>query len=238
MSVLQLAGGQTRWRGRLTGTSAGRMIQPETRAAAAVGVATGKAVRRTLGLLVMLVAILVVPPMARPAAAWHAWPHGRGAWIGPSWGLATVAPYPAALPYGSRFYYPPGSPLSYDEPSSGTTYCLSRPTGLYYVCGYSLTARETAEPAYWMPPPGALLLGEQRLPAPSGVLIFQLPQGAEAAVDGVPVGLSGGLGVTSVTPGQHRILVRAAGTETERTLAVNPHAIFTVTPTGIVPTAP
>ena len=194
--------------------------------------------RRYVGLLVMLGAILVVLALPRPAAAWHGRPHGPGAWIGPSWGLAPVAPYPAALPYGSRFYYPPGAPLSYDEPSSGTTYCLSGPTGLYYVCGYSLTTRETAEPAYWMPPAGALFLGEQRLPAPSGVLIFQLPKDAEAAVDGVPVGLSAGLGVTSVTPGQHRILVRASGADTERTVAVSPHAIFTVTPTGIVPTAP
>jgi hypothetical protein len=57
-------------------------------------------------------------------------------------------------------------------------------------------------------------------------------------VDGVPVGLSQGLGITSVTPGQHRVVVRASGTETERTVAVSPHAIFTVTPTAIVPTAP
>jgi len=183
-------------------------------------------------------AILVLLALPRPAAAWHAWPHGPGAWIGLSWGLAPVAPYPAALPYGSRFYYPPGVPLSYYEPSSGTTYCLSQPTGMYYVCGYSLTARETAALAYRMPPAGGPPLGEQGLPAPSGVLIFRLPRDGEAAVDGVPVGLSQGLGITSVTPGQHRVVVRASGTETERTVAVSPHAIFTVTPTGIVPTAP
>ena len=70
------------------------------------------------------------------------------------------------------------------------------------------------------------------------MLIFQLQQNAEAAVDGVPVGLSQGLGVTSVMPGMHRIIVRAPGAETEHTVTVGPHAIFTVTPIGVVPTAP
>jgi hypothetical protein len=200
--------------------------------------AFGIAVRRHSNLLVMLGAILAVLALPRPAAAWDGCPFGPGAWIGLPWGLAPVAPYPAALPYGSRFYYAPGVPLSYYEPSSGTTYCLSKPTGFYYVCGYSLTARDTAEPAYRMPPAGAPPLGEQGLPAPSGVLIFRLPQDAEAAVDGAPVGLSGGLGVTSVTPGHHRVVVRASGTETEHTVTVSPHSIFTVTPTVIVPTAP
>jgi hypothetical protein len=70
------------------------------------------------------------------------------------------------------------------------------------------------------------------------VLIFRLQQDAEAAVDDVPVGLSEGLGITSVIPGRHRVVVRASGAQTEHTVTVNPHAIFTVTPTAIIPTAP
>jgi hypothetical protein len=68
--------------------------------------------------------------------------------------------------------------------------------------------------------------------------VFRLPQDAEAAVDGVPVGLSGGLGILSVPKGRYRVVVRVSGAETEQDVTVNPHAIFIVTPTAIVPTAP
>jgi len=75
------------------------------------------------------------------AATWPSqWPRGDSAR-----GLEARCPggWPRwfrCLPHGSRFYYPPGVPLSYDEPASGTTYCLSRLAGVYYVCGYSATA--------------------------------------------------------------------------------------------------
>ena len=195
----------------------------------------GKAVRRYVGFLVILRAFLVVLAWPQPAAAWRFDP---GPWTVMLWSPVLVAHFPAPLPYGSRFYYPPGVPFSYDEPASGTTYCLSRPIGVYYVCGYSVTTREPAQPPSWMPVPVAPWLAEQGLPVPSGVLIFRLPQDAEATVDGDPVGLSGGFGVTSVTPGRHQVVVRVSGAESGPTVAVSPHSIFTVTPTAIMPTAP
>jgi hypothetical protein len=161
-----------------------------------------------------------------------AWPAEAGHWafVGPGgWGK---------LPYGSRFYYPPGYPLSFFSPGDWSTYCLSQPTGFYYVCGYSQPAADVAElPSRPFPPSGAFR-EEQTLPPASGVLLFQLPQDAEAAVDGVPVGLSGGLGIISVPKGPHRVVVRVSGAEAEYAVTVNPHGIYTVTPTAIVPTAP
>jgi hypothetical protein len=195
-------------------------------------------VLRHSNLLVTLGALFAVLVLLRPAAAWDRRPLGPHAWIGMPWGPSPPAFFSAPFPYGSRFYYPPGIPLTYSEPGSGTTYCFSRPTGVYYVCGYSPDTRGTAEPAYRMIPAGVPPLGEQGPPAPSGVLIFRLQQDAEAVVDGVPVGLSAGLGITSVIPGTHRVVVRASGAETEHTVTVSPHAIFTVTPTAIVPTGP
>jgi hypothetical protein len=146
--------------------------------------------------------------------------------------------FPTTLPYGSRFYYPPGVPLTYYEPGTGTTYCLSHSTGFYYVCGYSRPAPDAGEPAYRMPPAAGPRPGDQGLPPPPGVLLFRLPQDAEAEVDGAPVGLSAGLGIISVTPGSHRVVLRVSGTETEHMITVSPHNILTVTPSAIVPTAP
>ncbi len=193
--------------------------------------------RRHASLLVILGVIFAVLVSPWPAAAWNGWPFGPPAWAGMSWGPGPVSYFPYALPYGSRFYYPPGYPLSYNAPGSGETYCLSRQIGFYYVCGYSPPVREAAEFAYRMPPGPVPPLGEG-LPPSSGVLLFRLPQDAEAEVDGAPVGLSGGLGITSVPPGRHRVVLRVAGAETEHTVVVNPHAIFTVTPTAIIPAAP
>jgi len=195
-------------------------------------------VRRLVSLLVTLGIVLTAVAWPQPAAAWRRWPVGPGAWAGPPWGPAPVARFPVPLPYGTRFYYPTGVPLSYDDPESGTTYCLSRPAGFYYVCGYSRPAREPVEPASFMPPGTVPLRGEQGLPPPSGVLLFKLPQDAEATVNGVPVGLSAGLGIAAVPPGRYRVVVRASGTETEHTITVNPHAILTVTPTAVVPAEP
>jgi len=154
------------------------------------------------------------------------------------WAPAPVGVFPGPLPYGSRFYYPPGIPLSYYEAESGTTYCLSRPSGFYYVCGYSGTPRELIEPVSYMPPGVVPPRGEPGLPPASGVLLFKLPQDAEVTVNGVPVGLSAGLGVAAVPPGGYRVIVRASGTEIAHTIIVNPHAILTVTPTSVVPAEP
>jgi hypothetical protein len=117
------------------------------------------------------------------------------------------------------------------------TYCLSAPSGLYYLCGYSRPTDEGLGSTSVLPPPPPFAQ-EQPLAAPSGVLLFRLPQDGEAEVDGVPVGLSGGLGVTAVAPGRHQILVRASGSETEQSVTVRPHAILMVTPGAIVPTDP
>jgi len=193
---------------------------------------------RPVTLLVVLGVIMSVVAWSRPALAWHKWPSAPGTWAGPPWGPYHVAPFPAALPYGSRFYYPPGMPLSYYESGSGTMYCLSRPTGFYYVCGYSRPAPEPIGLPSYMPPAAVPPPGEPGLPPPSGVLLFRLPQDADATLDGVPVDLSGGLGIAAVTPGRHRVIVRSSGKETEHEVTVNPRAIFTVTPTAIVPTAP
>jgi len=203
-----------------------------------VGQSFGSARPRRANFLAAIGAVLLALAMITPAAAWDGRPFGLHGWMGIPWGASQAVIFPAPLPYGSRFYYPPGIPLSYYEPSAGTTYCLSRPTGVYYVCGYSPNAREMGEPSYRTYPPAPPSLGEQGLPAPSGVLIFRLQPEAEAAVDGVPVGLSAGLGITSVKPGMHRIVMRASGGESEHTVTVSPHAIFTVTPTAVIPNSP
>ena len=185
-----------------------------------------------LGILV----VLMVCPQPSVARDWRG--VRPGGWGRASWALAPPAYFfPASPPYSSRFYYPPGTPLSYDDTVTGMTYCLSPRSGIYYMCGYARPTGEAIESTR-IPPPPPYFPGEQGLPAPSGVLLFRLPQDGEAKVDGVPVGLSGGLGVTSVPPGRHQVLVRASGSETEHTVTVRPHAIFMVTPTAIVPTEP
>jgi hypothetical protein len=200
--------------------------------------ASGDAVRKFETLLVTLGAVMAILALPRAVDAWHGWPYAPGAWAGPYGGPAPVAAFPSALPFGSRFYYPPGIPLTYSEPASGTMYCFSQPYGFYYVCGYSPPTRDVAEIVYRMPPGAALPPREQGLPPPSGVLLFRLPRGAEAEVDGYPVGLSGGLGITSVSPGRHRVVVRISGAETEHAVMVNPHSILTVTPAAIIPNGP
>jgi hypothetical protein len=68
--------------------------------------------------------------------------------------------------------------------------------------------------------------------------MFRLPQGAQATINDVPIGLNEGFGVQALRPGTHRIVLRVAGKETTHTLNVASHAIFTVTPAGIVATEP
>lgn len=179
---------------------------------------------------------------ARPAAAWQ---HGRvfvrsGSYFGYPWAPPQWAPTPGARPLpGYRFAYPPGTPLAYSDPSSGTTYCLSQPTGYYYECGYSPSAPSYPIGSF---PPMPPMLGppsaDQTASPASGVLIFRLPQGSEVAVDSVPIGLSDGLGILSVTPGRHQVVLRVAGKDTEHTVSVGTHKILTITPTSIVATEP
>lgn len=188
-----------------------------------------------LGLAVALGALAA----AVPAEAWHRWGHHPQVVIGPGWAPSPFAVFPAVLPVpGYRQFHPPGLPLSYQDPSSGATYCFSPTTGFYFVCGYSGPIWEYAEHAA---PPGLgdpLPPGEGVPAPPSGVLMFRLPEGAEASVDAEPVGLNGGLGAAAVSPGRHRVVLRIAGRETAETVAVTSHAILTITPVGISPAGP
>ena len=174
---------------------------------------------------------------ARPAEGWHGWAHHRHVWVRPPWAPAPFAFFPAALSVpGHRLFHPPGLPLSYQDASSGATYCLSPTTGFYFVCGYSHPAREYAERAGPPGPAGLPPAGEEMPPPLSAVLLFRLPAGAEAAVDGEPVGLSAGLGVAAVAPGRHRVVLRIEGREADQIIVVASRAILTVTASGITPT--
>lgn len=176
---------------------------------------------------------------ASRAEAWQAWAHHPHHWMGPRAAPAALTFFPAAPPVpGYRLFYPPGLPLSYQDPSSEATYCFSPATGFYFVCGYSRPAREYADHAAPLPPGGLPPAGEETPPQASGMLLFRLPAGAEASVDGEPVGLSAGLGAAAVAPGRHRVLLRMAGRETAETVAVASRAILTVTPGGIAPAGP
>lgn len=170
---------------------------------------------------------------AAPAGAWTWWPYGPY----PGWPSAPVTAFPVGKAF--RLYYPPGYPLSVQDNSTGTTYCLSRGTGYYYVCAYSAPLGGSASPpdAPWSAPATPFAWDEPP-PAPSGVLFFRLPAGAEAFIDGEPVGLSAGEGIAAVPPGVHRLAVRAAGLHLQRTVTVAPRAILTVTPAGISPGEP
>ncbi len=111
--------------------------------------------------------------------------------------------------------------------------------GFYFPCGYSASAPyAVGPPPPPMPSAVPFPLGDQTAPYASGLLLFKLPADAEAAVDGVPIGLSDGLGIHAVTPGRHRVVLRVSGKENEHTVTVTPHRIFTVTPTTILPTEP
>jgi hypothetical protein len=189
-------------------------------------------------MLVMVVCGFVLVSW-QPAGAWRYGPYfGPRPYIG-QWNSFPWAAVPS-LPYGPRAPLPPGSPYSYRDPGDGATYCLSERTGLYFVCGVSSAPTSPypypVEPASVMPPPPNY--GFQPPSPPSGMVLFRLPPGTDVAVDGVPIGLTEGVGGTSVSPGQHQIRLETAGQKTDYILLVKPHNIFTVTPTAIIPTEP
>jgi CRISPR/Cas system-associated exonuclease Cas4 (RecB family) len=68
--------------------------------------------------------------------------------------------------------------------------------------------------------------------------MFRLPQDAQVSVNGVPVGLSDGIGIQAVRPGPHQIILNVAGKETTHRVNVASHAIFTITIAGVVATEP
>ena len=209
--------------------------------AEAVGRGATYSLRRSVILCVTLGVALAVLASPQPASAWR---HGRafvgpGAYVGSAWASSSFAVFPGVRPLpGYRFAFPPGAPLSYSDPSSGTTYCLSQPTGFYYECGYSPASSYPVGPVPPMPPGFAPSPAEYPPPQASGVLLFRLPEGAEAAVDDVPIHLSEGSAITAVAPGRHRVVLRVSGKDTEHTVSVGPHRILTVTPTSIVATEP
>lgn len=195
---------------------------------------------RRAGIVLLIFGVAVgLLAAGRPAGAWHGWAHHRHGLTTPRWVPAPFAFFPAALPVsGYRLFHPPGLPLSFQEPSTGTLYCFSQATGFYFVCGYSAPARDAAELPSRPPPRAFPPTGDEAPPAPSGVLLFRLPGHAEASVDGEPVELSRGVGAIAVAPGRHRLVIRVAGRETERTLTIASRAILTITPTAIGPAEP
>jgi hypothetical protein len=86
----------------------------------------GAAAALRLSLAALAVGLALAAP---PAAAWTWWPSGPSpAWRWPS---DPVTAFPVGQAF--RLYYPPGYPLSVLDGATGTTYCLSRNTGYYYV---------------------------------------------------------------------------------------------------------
>jgi hypothetical protein len=75
-------------------------------------------------------------------------------------------------------------------------------------------------------------------PAAPGVLLFRLPQDARATVNGVPIGLSAGLGIQSLPPGQYEVTLQVSGSLTEYAVTLRSHKILTVTTGGVVASEP
>lgn len=196
---------------------------------------------RTLARAVLPVtfaAAVGVLAMPGPVGAW---------WRGPGYYPPVTAGYaggPAPwvlFPYqrthpSYRYSVPPGVPLSYDDPASGTTYCWSQTSGFYFACAYAAPPAVAVPPM--PPPPNVAAPSEAAAVAASGVLLFRLPRDAQAAIDGVPIGLSDGIGIHSLAPGSHRVVLQISGKEVAHTVHVRSRGIFTVTPAGIVATEP
>ena len=216
----------------------GRSLSLTQRAAICRMVCSGRRGVILLTTLAMVFAVLACP---QPASAWrYRGAFNPGTYVVYPWNPAPWGLFPGErLPIAPRYSLPPGAPLSYsDPPGSGTTYCWSQSTGFYYVCGYSPSAPSPVGSISPMPLGFAPPLGDQTVRPASGVFLFKLPQDAEATVDGVPIGLSEGLGITAVAPGRHRVILQLSGKEIEHTVNVGPHGIFTITPSSIVPTEP
>ena len=201
----------------------------------------GRPIPRALGrvvLLVSFVSALGVFAWSGLADAWwrgHAfYPAVGGRYAG---GPAPWVVFPYQRPYPEyRYSVPPGVPLSYDDPASGTTYCWSQTSGFYFACAYAPPVGVAVSPI--PPPPGVSAPGEPTAAPASGVLLFRLPRDAQASIDGVPIGLSDGVGIHSLAPGPHRVVLHVSGKESAHTVTVRSHRIFTVTPAGIVSTEP
>jgi hypothetical protein len=218
--------------------------QPGTKALRSIPDAVdGRMARRALRHAVPLAALaLMLAVVAAPQPA-NAWRHGRtfgpGIGGGYAWGPAPWVLFPFQRPRPDyRYSTPSGVPLSYDDPESGTTYCWSQTTGFYFVCAYAPPPAVSARPVLPIPSGAAPSRGDWTAPPASGVLLFRLPQGAQATINGVPVGLSDGLGIHALPPGTHQVVLHVSGKETKHTVNVRSHKIFTVTPTGIVATEP
>jgi len=198
-----------------------------------------RALRHTM-LLLGITAVLVVYASPRPATAW--WQgnvSNRGFAGGYAWGPGPWVLFPSQRPRPDyRYSVPPGAPLSYDDPVSGTTFCWSQTTGFYFTCGYASPVAVGSGPAPPPPPGIPTSRADSTVPPASGVLLFRLPQGAQATIDGVPIGLSDGLGIHALAPGSHQVVLHVSGKETAHTVNVRSHKVFTVTPAGIVATEP
>jgi hypothetical protein len=201
----------------------------------------GRTIARALGRAALLLGFalaLTTFAVPEPAGAW--WPgHAYHPAYAGGYGGA-VAPWvlsPYQRPRADyRYSVPPGAPLSYDDPGSGVTYCLSQTTGFYFVCAYAPPVGVAMAPI--PPPPGSIPPGEATAAPASGVLLFRLPQDARVAIDGVPIGLSEGVGIHSLSPGPHRVVLHVSGKETAHTVTVRSHRVFMVTTAGIVATEP
>jgi hypothetical protein len=194
----------------------------------------GRELKRAM-LLVGLVSTLgVCAPVRQADGWWYGRTYSPGHPAGYAWRPAPWVLFPFQRPRPDyRYSTPPGAPLSYDDPASGTTYCLSQTTGFYFACAYTPPPVLSARPLPPPPPPGDAATS----PA-SGVLMFHLPQGARASINGVPVGLSDGFGVHAVRPGTYNVVLHIAERETAHTVHVLSRRIFTVTPAGVVATEP
>jgi hypothetical protein len=196
-------------------------------------------VRRAVILLATLAVMCALLTSPQPATAWR---QGRVLGLhggGYPWGATPWVVFPFQRPFRDyRYSMPPGAPLSYDDPGTGTTYCWSQYTGVYYVCAY---APSPPLPIGLIPPVSPRVpasVGEPAAPPASGVLLFRLPKGAEVTVNGVPIGLSDGLGIHALPPGKHLVVLHVSGKATEHLITVGSHKILMVTPTGIVASEP
>ena len=206
---------------------------------AADGGITCRVRRRTLLLatLPVVLAVLASPPPAN--AWWHGRTFGPSIAAGYAWAPGPWVLFPFQRPGPDyRYSVPPGVPLSYDDPATGTTYCWSQSTGFYFACAYAPPVAFAVGPVP-APPSGAPpSRPDWTVPPASGVLLFRLPREAQATIDGVPIGLSDGLGIHALAPGTHRVVLRVSGKETAHTVEVRSHRILTITPTGVVATEP